>query len=194
MKGARPLTDEEVRLVLGQFRGRFALRDKCLLRLGITSGFRISELLSIRVGAAIRDGRVVDRLTVERKSMKRKIEGRTVLLHPDAKAAILDWYKAMQREGVVTPDTYLFRSRNGENKPISRNQAWKLLNKVFDRCGLTGCLGTHVLRKTFADRMFDKLDRNIFSLHKALGQKNVNSAASYISFREDEIEKAILSL
>jgi integrase len=50
MKGCRPLTDEEVVLVQQSFGGIYAARDKALFLLGVKSGFRISELLSLQVG------------------------------------------------------------------------------------------------------------------------------------------------
>jgi integrase len=84
MKGCRALSDEEIQRVLGSFRGRNAIRNRCLVLLGIKSGFRISELLSLKVCAVWQMGQVVERVTVDRAHMKKKREGRTVLLHPDA--------------------------------------------------------------------------------------------------------------
>jgi integrase len=50
MKGCRPLTEAEVALVRQSFGGRYARRDRALFLLGVKSGFRISELLALRVG------------------------------------------------------------------------------------------------------------------------------------------------
>ena len=50
MKGCRPLTDTEVELMQAGFGGRYATRDRALFLLGVESGFRISELLSLRMG------------------------------------------------------------------------------------------------------------------------------------------------
>ena len=88
MKGARPLTDSEVLQVSNSFRGRYALRDRALFVLGIKTGLRISELLSLAVGGVLQHGRIVDRVHVQRRHMKRKTEGRTVLLHPEAQEAL----------------------------------------------------------------------------------------------------------
>ncbi len=41
MKGARPLTPEEIQAVSQSFRGKYAVRDKCLFLLGINA---VSEL------------------------------------------------------------------------------------------------------------------------------------------------------
>jgi len=66
----------------------YADRDKALFLLGVKSGFRISELLSLRLGDVAQHRRLVDRVIVQRQHVKNKQEGRTVLLHPEAKAAL----------------------------------------------------------------------------------------------------------
>jgi integrase len=70
MKGCRPLTEEEVTLVHQSFGGVYADHDKTLFLLGVKSGFRISELLSLRLGDVWAHGRLVDRVTVPRRYMK----------------------------------------------------------------------------------------------------------------------------
>jgi integrase len=49
MKGCRPLSDEEVKLISQSFGGTFGKRNKALFVVGYRTGFRISELLSLRV-------------------------------------------------------------------------------------------------------------------------------------------------
>jgi hypothetical protein len=72
--------------------GKLSITVPLLLRplflLGVKSGFRISELLALQVGDVWRGQRVVERVTVRRRHMKRQLEGRTVLLHPEARAAL----------------------------------------------------------------------------------------------------------
>ncbi len=58
----------------------------------------------------------------------------------------------------------------------------------------TGNLGTHVMRKTFADRIYARLGRDLVKTQRALGHRCIESTAAYISFREEEIDEAILSL
>jgi len=54
---------------------------------------------------------------------------------------------------------YVFQSRKGENMPITRQQAYRILNNATEMIGLveknekgvpmSGKIGTHTLRKTF---------------------------------------------
>ena len=113
MKGCRPLTSGEVQLLQQSFGGRYAARDKALFILGVKSGFRISELLSLRVGDVLQYGRVVDRVTVHRRYMKRQVEGRTVLLHADARAALAVWLIQLRPGQGSTAAPMSFAARRG---------------------------------------------------------------------------------
>ena len=126
--------------------------------------------------------------------MKRKLQSRTVILHPKAKLAVQVWIEVMSKSIEVSPDTYLFKSRKGQNRPISRIQALRILKEAFDSCAMTGKLGTHSMRKTFANNVHEKLDRDLVKTQRALGQKNITTTIRYLSFRDQEIDEAILSL
>jgi integrase len=193
MKGCRPLTDEEFALASMSFGGIYAARDRALFILGVKSGFRISELLALRVGDVYQQGRVVDRVTVPRRYMKRKIEERTVLLHPEVKAALVTWLQVLLRQASTTPSLYVFRSRKGQNRPITPTHAWAILDTIYRSNGFTGSLGTHAMRKTFATRVYDYLKHDLVKTQRALGHKNINSTVSYLSFRDEEIDAAILA-
>jgi integrase len=194
MKGCRPLTDDEVALVVRSFDGTYATRDKALFVLGIKSGFRISELLSLTIGDVYAHGQVVARVTVRRAHMKRKVEGRTVVLHPDAQAAIQAWLSELATAGARLPSRYLFASRKGVNRPICRETANQILHEAYAANGLSGKLGTHSMRKTFANHVYAKLGHDLVKTQRAMGHKNINSTVSYLSFCEDDIDQAILAI
>ena len=196
MKGCRPLTTEEVDLVSKSFGGMYAKRDTALFLLGVKSGFRISELLSLRLGDVIQRGRIVDRVRVQRRHMKKKTEGRTVLLHPDAKIALAKWVDKLKAANLspTSRSTYLFRSRKGRNRPITRVHAWRAIREAYEANEMRGPLGTHSMRKTFANRVYDALEHDLVKTQRALGHKNINSTVQYLSFREEEIDAAILAI
>ncbi len=50
------------------------------------------------------------------------------------------------------------------------------------------------MRKTFADRIYDRLGGDLVKTQRALGHRCIESTAAYISFRQEEIDEAILSL
>jgi integrase len=204
MRGCRPLTDEEVSIISRSFGGTYAKRNKALFVVGHRTGFRISELLSLTVGDVLQHGRIGDHLTVQRKHMKGgkagKTSSRTVALHPEARAALSVWLEALTKllKGALDPMTPVFCSRvrdkdTGLRRHISREQAWRILKEAFSSNELSGKLGTHAMRKTFANRMYDKLNRDLVKVQRAMGHANINSTVQYLSFREEEIDAAILA-
>jgi integrase len=204
MKGCRPLTDEEVKRVRRSFTGRYARRNESLVVLGVACGFRISEVLSLRVGDVLQHGKVVDRVTVARRYMKGgkagKAESRTVRLAPEARAVLSVWLEqlAAQLQGALDPQTPVFCSRvrdqdTGLRRAISREQAWRVLTAVFAANELQGRLGTHCLRKTFANNVYEANHHDLPKTQKALGHRNINSTVAYLSFREEDVELAILA-
>jgi len=104
------------------------------------------------------------------------------------------WLEELGKVAELTGETFIFRSRKGGNRPITRVQAYRILREACDACELTGKLGTHSMRKTFANKVYDALDNDLVKTQRALGHRNVNSTVQYLSFREEEIDEAILSM
>ena len=184
MSGCRAINDAEIELVKAELTEP---RDYCLFILGIRTGFRISELLKINVPDVVdAKGRVYDRVTVSWRWIKEK-RSREVLLHPDAQEAI-----RRLMFGRINATGPLFKSRNGEMKPLSRFRAYKILKDAFGRAGLRGALATHTLRKTFAQKMYENLGRDILATRDAIGHRQLDSTLKYISTSVDRIRAAIL--
>lgn len=187
MIGCRALTDDEVKIIRTEFK---SIRDEALFVLNIFTGFRIQESLSLLVRDVYQNDKIVDRVTVGRSNMKGSGASRTVLLHPEAKRVI----KALINENDLGPTDYLFKSAKGFNRPITRVQAWRLLNQIVRDKKIEGKVALHSTRKYFASKMYDNLDKNLLKTSKALGHKNIQSTISYLSFRTEEIDEAILSI
>lgn len=203
MRGCRPLEAAEVRKAQGAFAGPNAARNRALFMLGICTGFRISELLSIRLADVLEQGGTLkDRVTVYRRAMKGKRPSRTVRLNTAAKRALVPWLQEMKRDGYLAADSHVFHSRRGSH-PIDRIQAYKILRGTFRRCGLLGRLGTHAMRKTFANEVYSDLLARVArgqavdafrATSKALGHADIKSTDQYLSFREEEIDSAVDAL
>jgi site-specific recombinase XerD len=162
--------------------------------LGVKSGFRISELLSLTVGDVWQHGQFVERVAVRRQHMKGKHQGRSVPLHGEAKAALAPWLMELHRLGAVTPATALFPSRKGVNRPLRRGQAWAILQQACEANALTGQLGTHTMRKTFATKVYEKTGRDLRATQHALGHKSPASTAAYLAVDEAAVDAVILAL
>ena len=186
MNGMRPLTDDEVTRIAAGFTSK---RDRALFFLGIRTGFRISELLSLKGGDVVQGGKIPHWVSPARRNMKGKIEGRTIPLHEEARAALEMWVTELNAAG-ATATFPLFLSRKGG--AITRTQAWKVLTTAYSRAGVFGRLGTHGLRKTFASRVYERLGRDLIKTQRALGHKAITSTVAYLSFAESDVDAAII--
>ena len=120
MRGCRPLTESEVSKVSRSFEGRYADRDRALFILGVRSGLRISELLSLELRDVLSPrGGLLERVSVRRKYTKGKTEGRSVVLHPDAKKALAKWLLVRKAVG----GTHVFYGQKDVNEPLDRRSA-----------------------------------------------------------------------
>jgi integrase len=72
-------------------------------------------------------------------------------------------------------------------------QAWRILHDAYKANELTGKLGTHAMRKTFANRVYELLKYDMLKTQHAMGHANIQSTIAYLSFREEEITAAILA-
>jgi len=93
-------------------------------------------------------------------------------------------------------DQYLFQGNRGGNTPFCTRSVWRLLSKAARKLGITSKIGTHSMRKTFANRVYqnllDKSNADALRIVQAgLGHENINNTIKYLSFREDELNKTI---
>jgi len=185
MIGCRPLLDGEIDAIVAKLD---STRDKCLFILGIRTGYRISELLSIKASDVYQYNGVVDRLNIRRANTKGKVAGQSVALHVQAKELIA----ALIAEDGLLPGDFLFKSRRS-SRPIDAVRAYRILRQAADACNLTGKIATHSMRKTFAKRIYKKLDRDLIKMRQAMRHKDINSTIAYLSFDQSEIDAAILT-
>lgn len=189
MAGMRPIDEGRVGEVLAALKSN---RDKALLVLGIATGFRASELLSLKVGAVLTpDGEIASRVYVARRSMKGKREGREVPVREDARAALKAYLSERQVGEVLTASSPLFESRKGGS--LKRRQLANIIKGALAQVGIFGRYSTHSLRKTFAVRVQAKT-KDIFITQVALGHKSPSSTVAYLSPNRGEVEAAILAI
>lgn len=149
-------------------------RDLVMFVLGVSLGLRISDLLTIRVG----DLRGQSHLTIK--------EGKTGKTR-DIKLSTTVVKLAQKLDG--DDDSYVFQSRKGVNKPISRVQAYRVLNAAAERAGINIDIGTHTLRKTFGYQLYSK-GINITRIMKVFGHSSEAQTLKYIGITADEIDAA----
>ena len=182
MKGTRPLDNKEIRLVSACFNGNpFEARNRGLFMLGVSTGGRISELLSLTVGDVWQNQKPVTDLLFDRSIVKGGEISRAVPVNSDGRRAIEDlvaWHREQYK--TIAPSRPLFPSRNKNGSvAMNRQTAHEMLKKAFLGAGLNGKLATHSLRKSFAQRVYEE-SGDIYLVQELLGHRNVSTTQKYI--------------
>lgn len=186
MIGCKPLSKIEIDVILKELP---TIRDKTLFILGLYTGFRAQECLSLKVSDI-----GSNRIEVKRCNMKGKGSSRSIVVHPVLSAYLNTLIASLKQKPGFDDSWYLFQSNRGLNIQYGRVQAWRELNKVVTKLGLQGMIGLHSTRKTFAERVYKAFNKDILKTQKALGHKNFNSTVSYLSFETEEIDNTIMQL
>ncbi|GLB59763.1 tyrosine-type recombinase/integrase [Cytobacillus sp. NCCP-133] len=147
-------------------------RDYCLFILGINTGVRIHDLLNLYVSDVFEDGQVLPFLNSSQYSNP------PVYLNPSVRQSIQSWME----EGSLTSEDHLFKSRKA-NAPITRQQAYRILNEAAKEAKIEGPVGTHTLRKTFALHAYRK-GIAISLIQKRLQQSSPAETLAYLSISD----------
>ena len=175
-------TLEEIEQIKKYFLDRKEYRNCCLFIIGITTGYRISDLLSLKFSDFFEDYKTWKREIdiVEQKTKKR----RTIPISDGIKTAINLYLK---NKGGFLLNEYLFQSRKGKNQPLDKSSARKIFNNMAINLNLPYHCSTHFLRKTFA-YWFLQIHKNDMSALATL-QDILNHSSEKTTLKYCGIEK-----
>ena len=192
MKGTRPLDNDEIRRVSAAFTGIFATRNRGLFMLGVSTGGRISELLSLRVGDVYQNKKPVSDLLYSKSIVKGGEVSRSVPVNADGRKAIdelVNWHR--RHYGSIASKRPLFPSRHKSGTvPMHRQTAHAILKTAFMEAGLNGHITTHSLRKSFAQRLYDKTG-DIYLVQELLGHRNISTTQKYLGVNYADAKAAV---
>lgn len=193
MKGTRPLNNEEIGRVSAAFTGStYEVRNRSLFMLGVSTGGRISELLSLRLGDVYQNQNPVTDLLFDKSIVKGKENSRAVPVNIDGRHAIdalVKWHR--ERYGDVDDKRPLFPSRNKKGSvAMNRQTAHDMLKSAFLNAGLNGKLATHSLRKSFAQRVYEQ-SGDIYLVQELLGHRSVATTQKYLGVNYADARAAV---
>ncbi len=172
MKGCKKLSEEEVGLI----KENLDLRERLIFVIGVRCGFRIGEIISLRVC----DVADKEEIYLKKVHTKGKLEGRVVPLHQEVKALIKQYIGESQNSSIAL----LF--------DINKSTYHRNLKRACHRAGLSSDrISSHAARKTFAQTVYNITGGDIWKIQKAMGHKSINSTAQYIDVDMDKVWKAI---
>jgi len=151
-------------------------RDYMLFIIGINTGLRVGDILELKVWD-VQDKTHIN--IVEQKTGKKK----RFFINEKLKTEIDEYIYTMNA------DEYLFQSRKGTNKPISRVQAYRILNKAAKVLKLTE-IGTHTMRKTFGFWHYNQF-KDVAILQDIFNHSSQSVTLKYIGITDDMKDETI---
>lgn len=175
MKFVQPIRDKEVLEHFKKELMKISYRDYMMFVIGINTGLRIGDLLSLKV----EDVRARTHIIItEQKTGKYK----RFLINDMLRMEINKYIDGMRQE------EYLFKSRKGD-RPISRVQAYRILNKVAAKLGIDE-VGAHTLRKTFSYFHYQQY-KDVAILQSILNHSSPSITLRYIGISDENKDETI---
>ncbi|MGA1841560.1 MAG: tyrosine-type recombinase/integrase [bacterium] len=194
MRGCRALSNDEIRRAEKSFHGPNKLRNLAFFQIGIFTGFRAREILSLRIRDVYEFGCVKDQIEVKRANTKGKRQYRQVVLHKYCRIAVKQLIKHYEAfYGDINPEWPLFLSREGNKKSVCYVTMYLVIKKVAKAVKLSGKVACHSLRKTFCRMFLEKTNDNILGLMRIIGHSSPTVTLSYCTFRDQKYQEAVLN-
>lgn len=143
-----------------------------LFDLGINSGLRVSDLLKLKV-SDVRNKKVLYLI------MEKTEKELAVHLNPYIQSEIVRYIEFKEDK------EYLFSSREGVNRPLTRQMISQTFKEAAGALGLEK-VNTHTMRKSFG-YWYYKEKRDVYFLMKLFGHNTQAQTLQYIGIEDDEI-------
>ena len=193
MNGSRPLKSNELYKII---KAATNPRDKCLVLFGVATGFRIAEILSIRI-SDIATPSLIPRTSIHLKvkSKKRTKDGkpkptkyRGCALGDSLRMVISDW---IEKHPSPEPDSHLFCRQHGDpREAITPQHANRILKQLCDSAGVDPYrISSHSLRKTYAKQANEDFGGDLIKVQKAMAHASIASTQHYLETMDEDLEQ-----
>ena len=180
MKSVDPIRDiKKIQTMKTYLKGQ-NLRNHALFVVGINVALRITDLLALKWGDVLDEqGKFKEIRIFEGKTKKE----RRIQLNRPSQRALRELRGSLDRYSF---DDYLFQSREGAQKPLSRQQALNILKVAAKAVGIKDNVGTHSLRKTWGYHAWKK-GFNPAIIMETLNHSNLTVTKRYLGIQQDDI-------
>lgn len=148
MEFVDPIKDIEKINALKEHLKKHSLRDLLLFVFGINTGIRVHDLLTLKVDD-IWDGTEIKEFLHIYDD--KKDDCRVHYINSQVRAALQNYLSTFDFKEA----DYLFKSKKN-HLPITRQQAYRIINQAAKEVGICGKIGMHTLRKTFGYHAYRK--------------------------------------
>lgn len=186
MNMVQPLRDKKDIDNIKRYLKENNLRDYLMFMVGISSALRISDILKLKV-SDVWDGKKVKSHVDLRE--KKTDKGKIFAVSPNLNKAIREYLNSYTYD----MDDHLFRSRKGENTPITRQQAALILNNAADAVGIKYAVSTHSMRKTWGYWAY-KSGVSLALIMEALNHSSIANTKKYLGITQDDLDDVYVNL
>lgn len=177
MEFVQPIRDKDTIEKMKLELSKNGLRDLMIFIIGINTGLRISDILTLKVKDVKNNNHI---LIKEKKTNKEK----RFLINMSLREKIDQYIQGM------IDHEYLFQSRQGSNSPITRVQAYRIINNASKKVGINDKIGTHTLRKTFGYHHYQQY-KDLAILQSIFNHSAPSVTLRYIGINDDLKDKGI---
>ena len=163
-------------------------RDKLLFVMGINSGLRVQDILSLRI-RDVQGLNVGDRLTLtELKTGKINV----LILNKEIHTALRDHLDDLGPDE-THPEHFLFKSRKTKNSPLTTYAVTGMVKRWAAEINLSGNFGAHTLRKTWTFVQRTEFGVAWELLAARLNHANPAVTRRYMGVQREDVEAILLN-
>lgn len=193
MNGCRPLSEQEYSRIYTHLSVTRRHRDLLMVSLLMWTGYRINEILSLRMkDLVLPNGVVRDRIKVDPRFMKKRSPRPAVLVNGKLREDINRYVTYLESSGRFCFDAPAIPSRKGG--PISYTQAYRVIMDVFDACDVYEDVACHSFRKTFCRDFYHGSGRDIIATMRVMGHSSPQTTLKYLSTGQAQIDDVIAGM
>lgn len=152
-------------------------RNLLMFDLGFNTALRIEDLIQLRVNKQITRGYIDTHEFKTGRNRPFQLNKRVT--------AMLQAY--IERNNLLEGE-YLFQSKKGFNMPITRQQAYNIIQELAAELGIVRKVGCHSLRKTFG-KLYYEQTKDLVGLHQMIhnGKGDPTVTLIYIGVVQEEV-------
>ncbi|WP_026694255.1 tyrosine-type recombinase/integrase [Peribacillus kribbensis] len=183
MEFVEPFKDIQHILALKKFFKEHSQRDYLLFVMGINTGMKINELLSLKLNDILDENQNLKHFCI----LHNPASGITSSypLNSKVKEALSLYLKSRDSLG----EDYLFISAKTQ-KPISRQQAHRIIHDALDHLGIRGRFGTGSMRKTFGYFAYIK-GISISIIQKCYHHSSPSETYKYLGLTKEDTDQQV---
>jgi integrase len=164
---------------------RNPLRNRVIVLLSAKAGLRANEIANLTWDMVLGPIGQISGIIELHDHAAKKRSGRIIPIHPDLRAALIEWRQIAMRSA------YVAASERGSAMTPSSIVVW--FNRAFRRVGLKGC-SSHSGRRTFvtrAARLVHKAGGSLRDVQLLAGHRSIQTTQRYIDGDSDAQRKLV---